>query len=158
MELKSDSVPLKFDGKLEISSNQDLGLKELDKEQFLDAVKEHVTYYGLQSFFCLPHAGKMRSLIDNLHLFTLEDVQLEYESRLIEPSIVLDATGISETPDSRNARFRSFDKYELCDRSLSRLAVDSLVTVAFHRIIAVRFSHVEIFDLLPGQTYLTIVL
>jgi hypothetical protein len=49
-KMQLDPTTAKFNGKLKLSSTE-LGGKELDKEEFLLAVDDAVSSYGMQSFF-----------------------------------------------------------------------------------------------------------
>ena len=70
----------------------------------------------------------MTYLVKNVHLFTIDSVTQEHESRLIEPPVVNDSS-VAETSDSIQARFRCYDEFEKYDFSLSRLAIESLITL-----------------------------
>ena len=145
-----DSRKLKFNGNLDLTACTD---SEFDKEGFIRAVKEKVKFYGLHTFFYLPDtAGTMKALLDSPHDFTFDEVTDEYKRRLTEPHPVLD-TGGSETPESVIDRFKTFDEYELADRSLSRLCVECLVSTNFREKVIHRFSHLTDFEVLPGQLY-----
>ena len=146
---------MKFNGKLETLCTD---ITELDKDQFITAVKEKVRYYGLHNFFYLRGPdGKMCYLLDNSHAFTVKEVITEHESRLVEPTAILDDTG-AETMASVAARFRSYDEFELYDVGLSRLAFEACVSVSLREEIAIRFSHTPDFDELPGQIYFMMIL
>ena len=99
----------------------------------------------------------MKYLVKNVHLFTIDSVTQEHESRLIEPSVVNDSTG-NETSGSSQARFRCYDEFEKYDFSLSRLAIESLITLRLREAISIRFSHIDDFDSLPGNIYFMMVL
>ena len=117
---------MKFDGNLEL--NESLPSTEMNKEQFFQAVSNNINFYGLQTFFYLPFDGKMRYLVKNIHLFTIDSVTQEHESRLIKPFVINDSNG-TETFASTQARFRCYDEFEKYDFSLSRLAIKSLITL-----------------------------
>lgn len=155
MDARTDATKLKFHGKLETSADC---TTEYDKEEFLTALREQVNYYGLQNFYAMPDEdGKMRNLIVDSHLFDLESVKDEYESRLLRPTPVLDANQ-QETPDSIQARFKTYDEYERYDWALSQLVIESLISTPFRETIKTRFSHYDDFDDLPGQVYFMMVL
>ena len=81
----------------------------------------------------------------DLHAFSLKKVTTEFESRLIEPdpvSVTTNGTQI-ETRDSIQARHRAYDEYEIYDISLSRLVVDSLLSLFFRNEIQTRFSQIS---------------
>ena len=91
LSAKLDSSVMKFNGKLETLCTD---ITKLDKDQFITAVKEKVRYYGLHNFFYLRGPdGKMCYLLDNSHAFTVKEVITEHESRLVEPTAILDDTG-----------------------------------------------------------------
>ena len=146
---------MKFDGNLEL--HESLPSTEMNKEQFFQAVSDNINFYGLQTFFYLPFDGKMRYLVKNIHLFTIDSVTQEHESRLIEPSVINDSNG-TETFASTQARFRCYDEFEKYDFSLSRLAIKSLITLRLREAISIRFSHIDDFDSLPGNIYFMMVL
>ena len=99
----------------------------------------------------------MRNLVKNTHLFTLEDVINEHDSRLTEPSAIVDLNG-TETEESVLARHRAYDCYELYDMALSRLAIEALLTARLCDEIRTRFSHVADFEDLPGNIYFMMIL
>ena len=71
----------------------------------------------------------MKYLLDNPHDFTFEQVNQDYEDRLDEPDKI-EVSG-TETAASIKARFIAYDEYKQFDRSLSRLAVESLMSPDF---------------------------
>ena len=85
-EKKNDSSVVKFNGSLDIKHSS----TELNKEEFQMAVKELYRHYGLQTFFFAPKGTSMLDLTEDYHMFTLEEIIDEYESRLVEPSKVID--------------------------------------------------------------------
>lgn len=155
--LMDDETKTKFKGNLDLTVTTST---EYDKDGFLHAVKEKVRYYGLQTFFYLPDsAGHMVFLLNNPYDFTLEEVTTEYEGQLNKPDKVLkDGSTTDETDASILNRFKAFDVYELSDLSLSRLCVECLLLDGFRENIINRFSHLPLFDDLPGQVYLMMVL
>ena len=152
---RASVTSMKFDGSLEL--NESSPSTEMNKEQFFQAVSDNVNFYGLQTFFYLPFDRKMTYLVKNVHLFTMDSVTQEHESRLIEPPVIYDSAG-TETADSVQARFRCYDEFEKYDFSLSRLAIESLITLRLREAISVRFSHIDDFDALPGNIYFMMVL
>merc|ERR1740124_651011 len=76
---------------------------------------------------------------------------------MVELACVGDANG-KETSASVAARFRCYDDYELCDFSLSRLAVETLVHPYLRAEVVVQHNHVPSFKKLPGNVYLVMVL
>ena len=155
-EERNSISTMKFDGKLELPESA--GSTEMDKEQFFQGVQENINFYGLQTFFFLPDSSnEMRNLVKNTHLFTLEDVINEHDSRLTEPPAIVDSNG-TETDESVLARHRAYDCYELYDMALSRLAIEALLTARLREEIRTRFSHVADFEDLPGNIYFMMIL
>ena len=77
MDAISDPSQLKFHEKLE---TPDKCITKYDKEEFLQAVKEKVSYYGLQKFFAVPTADrKMKILVLDFHILELDVIIKEYE-------------------------------------------------------------------------------
>ena len=146
----SASSSLKYDGKLKLEPSE-LSTKELDKEEFLLAVDEAVMSYGLHSFFYLPSSeGIIKYLAEEPHLFTIEQVMQEHESRTSEPEPVLDDND-EETTASISARFRSYDKYERFDISLSRRILETLLSQDIKATICIKYGHLQNYKSLPGQ-------
>ena len=152
---RSSISTMKFDGNLELTKSSPL--TEMNKDQFFEAVSDNMNYFGLHTFFYLPFKGKMMNLIKNVHLFTIDTVTTEHESCINKPSVIQDLTG-SKTTDSVQARFRCYDKFKKYDFSLSRLAIESLITLCLQEAVSVRFSHVQDFDFLPCQIYFMMIL
>ena len=120
-------------------------LTEMNLESFLRSVGDAVERFGLETYFYLPDTeGDMKYLPEDPHTFTLEAVLTEHKSRLVEPAQVNDASG-DETPESILARFRCYDEYELCDFSLSRLAVEALVHPDLRAEVVVQYNHMDNF-------------
>ena len=169
----NDSTP-KFNGKLELSENS----SELDKDKFFDQLKHLVCLYGLQNFFYLPNSqGSMTYLLDDSHLFTLDQVVQEDYQRLHEPDPVYEVQNLPspstpsasdsgttmiptnvETDDSILARFKCYDEHEFFDRAFCRLVVESCVTPALRERVSIRFSHRDDFTEATGSVYLMMVL
>lgn len=99
----------------------------------------------------------MTFLIKNSHLFTIEDVTIEHNSRMNEPAIVNDAPGI-ETNESKEARFCCYDDHDKYDIALSKMAIESLITLLLREAVSTRFLHINDFDNLPGQIYFMMIL
>ena len=98
-------------------------------------------------------------LLDNPYDFTIEDVMTEYEGCLFQPAKVFkDGSTTEETDESILNRFKSYDEYKLSDVSLSQLCVESLLSTGFCESFLNCFSHLPLFDDLPGQVYLMMVL
>ena len=99
----------------------------------------------------------MHNLIQNYHLFKLDDIIKENESCLIKPDTVLEDDHC-ETQESTQAQFHTYDKDENFDRDLSHLVIESLVLPSFCEFITTRFYHYEDFDDFPGQFYFTMII
>ena len=155
-----DTSFLKFDGKLEVD-NAD-AVTELNKEEFLEAVKEVVKRYGLESFFYMPNSqDKMTNIVEEPHAFDVNTVLEEHLSRMLEPDPIMstDAGGVEvETDASKLARFRCYDSFESFDIHLSRLAIKSLISLSVQARVDVRFNHFDSYAELPGQVFLMMVL
>ena len=128
-----DTKHLKFNGKLEIENTAE-SIKELDKEEFLAAVKKTITQYGLESFFYMPNShDEMTYIVDEPHAFDVDTVLNEYRTRLDEPAPITAVNGGGfdiETEASKLARFRCYDSFEAFDIYLSRLAIESLISTS----------------------------
>jgi len=71
--------------------------------------------------------------------------------------VVCDDKG-DKTPALVAARFKCYDTYELCDFSLSRLAIETLVYPDLRAEVVVQHNHMLSFKKLPGNVYLMMVL
>ena len=150
IDARVDSKITKVDGNLEVTKAES---NELDT-----AVKDQVSFYGLQNFFYLPGPdGVMTSLLGDTHSFTLHNVLDEYRARLITPEKITKEDG-TETKESALARYRAYDEFELYDIALSRLAIEALITAPLREKVAIRFSHIDDFEDLPGQIYFMMIL
>ena len=129
---RENSSLRKFNGKLEIPNT--ITSSKMDKEEFIESLKDKISSYGLHTFYYLPGPEKkMISLLSNLHTFSLHDTISEYEERLVEPNRVESMIEVisTKTTESISDRFRAFDAYEIFDLTISRLVVESLVTASF---------------------------
>ena len=146
-----DTSFLKFDGKLEVD-NADAAT-QLNKEEFLEMVKDVVKRYGLQSFFYMPNSqDEMTYIVDEPHAFDVDTVLAEHLSRMNEPEPIttVDAGGFNvETYASKLARFRCYDSFESFDIHLSRLAIESLISFSVRARVDVRFNHFDDYAELP---------
>ena len=134
-------------------------LTEHDKETYDTVLKKQVYYYGLENFFCLLTSDwPTKTLLDGAHLFEIDTVLAEYESRILTHTPVIDPTTNAEMPESIFAGQRAYDEYEKCDIALSRLVIESLILEAFGKTIKTCFSHHNKFDTLPGQVYFVMIL
>ena len=136
-DARTNASRIKFHhGKLETSTDCST---EYDKEEFLTSLKEQVSYYGLQNFFAMPTSDRtMYNLLSFSHLFELQNVIEEYKSCVMQHDPVLEANG-DETQISIAVQIRQYDVYELFDRALSRLVVESLLSASFREVIKTRF-------------------
>ena len=154
---RSNTTTLKFNGKMDVKESNTASLSELNLEAFLNSVGDTVERFGLETFFYLPDSlGEMKYLPEDPHTFSLQSVLKEHNSRLTEPSPIVDA-GV-ETPTSIIARFKCYDAYEMCDFSLSRLAIEALVHPDLRAEIVVQYNHMDNFKKYPGSIYLMMVL
>ena len=140
---RNSTTTLKFNGKMDVRESNTASLSELNLEAFLTGVGDTVERFGLETFFYLPDSlGEMKYLPEDPHTFTLQSVLDEHESRLVEPSPVNDSAGV-ETPASIIARYKCYDAYEMCDFSLSRLAIEALVHPDLRAEIVVQYNHMD---------------
>ena len=91
------------------------------------------------------------------HNFTLSSVLAERKPRLIE-RVVINYSAGDETPESALAWFRCYDQYELCNFSLSCLAIKTLVHPDLRYEVVVQHNHEPLFKKIPGNIYLMMVL
>ena len=115
--------------------------KELDKADFLRALRTIIGRFSLETFFYLPLAGSMQFLVDDSHHFTIDAVIMEHKDRW------------DNTED-----FKGYDVYERGETYLSHLAVDSLLSCALESKVLIRYGHYDDFEDVPGQVYLMMVL
>ena len=155
MNARSDPSELNFHEKLD---TPDDCVTEYEKEEFIQALKEQVSYYSLQAFFAMPtDDGSMKNIILNSHIFELYDIIKEYESRLINPNPVIKYNNC-ETKESIQAQFRAYLAYKIFDRALSRLVIEYLVSPSFCEVIKTRLFYYENFDDFTSQVYFMMVL
>ena len=150
-----DSSALKFNGKLKLS---DPSSKELTKEEFLLAIDDCVTTYGMQTFFFMPHDSEMTNISENPHLSTVQQVIDHHVSRLSEPLAVIDTTSNEETAQSVLNRFKAYDKFERFDISMTRHIVSSLLSHDIQSTIRIKYGHLPNFKTLPGQVIMKMAL
>ena len=111
--------------------------------------------------FSMPElGGKMHSLVEDAHIFSMSQVRDEYDTRMVQPSAIfeIDSTGAittTETSTSKLIRKKAYDKYERYDIAILRLIVESLLSPSYRETINTRFSH---FEELLGQVYFMMVL
>ena len=78
MNYQSDSSSITFKGNLEISLPT---VTEKNKEEFITTLKEHISYYSLDSIYSMSDAiGNVYPLIDNAHLFSLDSVAVQHDT------------------------------------------------------------------------------
>jgi len=129
-------------------------LSEFNMEEFLRLVADIVEQFGLEMFFNLPDSDKvMRYLPEEPH----KSVLAEHQSRVIEPAAACDDKR-DDTPASVAARFKCYDSYELCDFSLSRLTIETLVHPDLRATVVVQHNQMPSFKKLLGNVYLMMVL
>lgn len=152
-KLKNDSTGIKYCGSLEMKTKKGDLSTELDKAQFVIAIEESVRAYGLETFFYLPDLeGVMRNLSETPHLFTVQQVIDEHESRLTELFPVMDATSGLETEESIKDRFVAYDNnFERFDITLSRRIVESLILNDLLETIRIKYSHAPQYKTYPGS-------
>ena len=63
-----------------------------------------------------------------------------------------------ETLQSKEAQFREYDPYEVCDIGLSRLIVEAYLTPAMQERLLIRYGHFSNFEMLPGSVLFMMVL
>ena len=151
-----DSSSLKFNGSLDTTSTT----TEINKEQFITAVRRSVKKFGFQSLFTMPSTDNlsMVCLTDHPHSFSLDQVIKEFTDRNItEPTPILDSTN-NETDESITNRFKCYDDYEAYDISLSRLVMETLTHPVLRETIETRYDHLDDFLDLPGQVYFAMAL
>ena len=161
---KDETTSLKFDGKLDTSSSS-TSKTELDKKQFIHALRDLVQRFGLQTFFYMPNSNLtgMISVVTDSHLVTLEAVIQEHKDRLNDPLPVFSravdgSLTTTELASSTSARFRCYDEYERNDIALSRLAVECLISETLRGEVETRFEHDPLFHEYAGQVYYMMVL
>ena len=119
---KGNTTSLKFNGKLDVTEENTASLTELNIEGFLRGVGDVVKLFGLETFFYLPDSGGiMKYLPEDPHTFTLASVLAEHESRIREPTPILEEDGKTGTPTSIISRFKFYDDYEMCSYNTGKL-------------------------------------
>ena len=108
-------------------------------------------------------SGKMHSLVENAHLFSLASVHNEYNTHMtrLSPVFELDSNGAETTTESSvsiQAKTKEYNEYELYDIALSRLVVESPISSSYHKTIKTRFLASRKLRELPGQVYFVMVL
>jgi hypothetical protein len=90
--------------------------KELDKDQFMQALKHRVREHGHESFYAIGKGTVVHDLLTYYHLFTVEDVLQSYEARTLTEGTTYDV----------------FEAIQIDDMEMSRLEVESLLTDDIH--------------------------
>jgi hypothetical protein len=90
----------------------DAGDKELDKDQFVRALKQRVREHGHESFYAIGIGTVVHDLLTDYHLFTVQDVLHSYEARTL--------TG--------GTTYEVSEEIEIDDMERSRLVVEYLLT------------------------------
>ena len=157
----NDITKLKFDGKLDPNSESS---NELDKEKFIELIRENIRYFGLETFFYLQLNLTVVDLLEHSHAFDYTQVLAEHDTRML-PTVLMDAAGaevsVSGNPPTAASlalAIQDYDFYEKADRALSRLAVESCVSPRLRQEIRTRFGHLTGFQHYPGQVYFMLVL
>ena len=135
MNTRDNSSIRNFNGNIEVSDST--SKTETDKEDFFEALKDKVAFYGLHNSFYLPSTDwTMMSLLTDSNAYSLKEVTTEFKYHLIEPdpvSINTNGTQV-ETRDSIQARCYALTEYEIYDISLSCLVVEFLLSSSFDMI------------------------
>ena len=116
IKTRDSTGTLKFNGNLEATVGS---TTEIGKERFVAMLKRRVMEHGHETFFHIRSSTipfDVVSLFEHSHYYKLDAVVAEFERRF----------------DSTNITFDGFDQYELDDITLSRLVVESLLTLAFN--------------------------
>ena len=101
MTQRNDVTAISFKGNLEISTPT---TTEYNKEEFVTALKEQVSHYGLNLLFSMSDsAGKAHELTENSHLFNIDSVIAEHELRLVMPPQVFSV--LDSTVETQNSIF-----------------------------------------------------
>jgi hypothetical protein len=66
---RDDTTSHKFNGKLE-----DAGVKEMDKGEFIRAMRRDIRAHGHEGMYAIERGGKVVDLLDHLHEFTVDEV------------------------------------------------------------------------------------
>ena len=112
MHSRDSSSIIKFDGKLELITSLTSIPTELDKDEFINSLKDKVSYYRLHTFFYLPGPnGTMFGLIDHAHSFSLHNVIAEFQEGSLTPKTEFEIDLITETKLSIASRFIAYDEY-----------------------------------------------
>jgi hypothetical protein len=120
IDKRDSSTDKKFNGTLD-----DAGDKELDKDQFVRALKQRVREHGHESFYAIGKGTVVHDLLTDYHLFTVEDVLQSYEARTLTGGTTADV----------------FEDIEFDDMEMSRLVVESLLTDDIREKMRIRFDH-----------------
>lgn len=132
---RDDTASRKFNGKLE-----DAGEKEMDKDEFIRAMKRDIRAHGHEGMYAIERDGKVVDLLDHLHEFTVDEVIKSSMDRIT-------STGTD-----------GYDPYELDEIETSRLVVESLLSSTMSESIQTRFDHDNDFFDYPGNVILMMVL
>ena len=131
---RQNASSITFKGNLDTPVNC---TNEYDKEGFITALEEQISFYGLQNLFSIPDSnGVMRSLVQDSHLFDLKGVIIEFDSRMESPVplFLQDSQGNDtdvESPESVSSRLRAYDDYEKYDIAFSRLVIEALISPTY---------------------------
>ena len=116
---------------------------------FLRSITYLVERFRLETFFYIMDInGLIKYLLEEPHHFTLELVQTEHSSRLVEPEAKF--IGVRESTELVKARFKCYGDYEKCDFSLLQLSIESIVHPDLRAEVNIQYGHAEGFRKLPG--------
>ena len=73
-----NTTQVKFNGCLELTKDSLSAGTELDKVDFLQALRTLIGRFGLETFFYMPLAGSMKFLISDSHHFVVDEVITEH--------------------------------------------------------------------------------
>lgn len=109
MKRRSDVTSVTFKGNLEVS---DTHIPEYNKEIYQTALMEKVGFYGLHSLFSMPPdtSMKMKSLVEDTHLFSLSSVRNEYGTRMVRSITIFEldsTTNLTTKSNSESIRSRN---------------------------------------------------
>jgi hypothetical protein len=94
IDKRDSSTDKKFNGTLD-----DAGDKELDKDQFVRALKQRVREHGHESFYAIGKVTVVHDLLTDYHLFTVEDVLQSYEAQTLTRGTTADLCEDIEVDD-----------------------------------------------------------
>jgi hypothetical protein len=136
MNARQSVTTLRFDGRLEATVGSST---EIGKERFLTLLGQQVEEHGQETLYHAKNSNnKVVKIIEDSHNFTNNMLISEFE--------------IQSDPDKTD--YAAFDEIEMQDIALSRLVVESLLTLNFNDKIVIRHEHLPDFKLYPGSVLL----